>query len=68
MPFKFAVQEKGLGSFYKLTIKVRKQIVADGLSEEDYDVTNVGKHLSAKQWNKAMNDGAVVVDEKSFRK
>lgn len=62
MPFKFAVQEKGLGSFYKLTIKVRKQIVADGLSEEDYDVTNVGKHLSAKQWNKAMNEGAVVVD------
>ena len=62
MPFKFAVQEKGVGSFYKLTIKVRKQIVADGLSIDDYDVTNVGKHLTAAQWNKAMNDGAVVVD------
>tara|TARA_Y100001968_G_C19410940_1_gene746264 strand:- start:894 stop:1943 length:1050 start_codon:yes stop_codon:yes gene_type:complete len=62
MPFKFAVQEKGVGSFYKLTIKVRKQIVADGLSIDDYDVTNVGKHLTAAQWNKAMNDGALVVD------
>ena len=62
IPFKQALEEKGSGSFYKLTIKVRKQIVADGLSIEDYDVTNVGNHLSAKQWNEALNDGAVVVD------
>ena len=30
------------------------------LSVEDYDVTNVGEHLSAKQWNEAINKGAIV--------
>jgi UPF0176 protein len=34
----------------------------NGLSAEDYDVTNVGEHLSAKQWNDAMNKGSIVVD------
>ena len=62
VPFKVALEEKGSGSFYKLTIKVRKQIVADGLNPGEYDVTNVGKHLNAEEWNDAMNDGAVVVD------
>ena len=61
VPFKIAVQDNG-GSFFKLTIKVRKQIVADGLSIDEYDVTNVGKHLTANQWNNAMENGAVVVD------
>jgi UPF0176 protein len=61
MPFKIAVEENG-ASFYKLTIKVREQIVSDGLPINEYDVTNVGKHLNAKEWNKAMDDGAVVVD------
>jgi len=61
IPFKIAIEDDGK-SFFKLTIKVRKQIVADGLAEEDYDVTNVGKHLTAKEWNQAMNDGAIVVD------
>ncbi|HCQ16135.1 MAG TPA: hypothetical protein DIU20_07735, partial [Cryomorphaceae bacterium] len=36
---------------------------ADGLSIEDYDVTNVGRHLNAKEWNEAMESGnAIVVD------
>ena len=61
VPFKVAVEEPSF-SFYKLTIKVRKQIVADGLSINDYDITNVGQHLNAKQWNEAINDGAIVVD------
>ena len=61
MPFKIAVEENST-SFYKLTIKVRQQIVADGLPINEYDVTNVGAHLNAKEWNKAMDDGAVVVD------
>ncbi|MBT6013568.1 MAG: rhodanese-related sulfurtransferase [Flavobacteriales bacterium] len=60
-PFKIAVEDDGK-SFFKLTIKIRKQIVSDGLSIEDYDVTNVGKHLSAKQWNESINNGATVVD------
>jgi UPF0176 protein len=61
VPFKIAVQENDF-SFYKLTIKVRNQIVADGLTVEQYDVTNVGTHLDAEQWNKAIEEGAIVVD------
>ena len=61
VPFKIAIEDDGQ-SFFKLTIKVRKQIVADGLPIDEYDVTNVGKHLTANQWNNAMENGATVVD------
>ncbi len=61
IPLKIALEEP-VFSFYKLTIKVRKQIVADGLSIENYDITNVGNHLNAKQWNEAIDKGATVVD------
>jgi UPF0176 protein len=61
IPFKIAVEDDGK-SFFKLTIKVRDQIVADGLKKKEYDVTNVGKHLNAKQWNHAIKKGAIVVD------
>tara|TARA_B100001250_G_scaffold7461_1_gene6291 strand:+ start:6251 stop:7303 length:1053 start_codon:yes stop_codon:yes gene_type:complete len=61
MPFKIAIEEDG-HSFFKLTIKVRKQIVADGLPINEYDVTNIGTHLDAQQWNKALENGAIVVD------
>ena len=53
IPLKIAVEDDGK-SFFKLTIKVREQIVADGLPVDEYDVTNVGKHLSAEEWNKSM--------------
>ena len=59
--FKNAVEDDG-NSFFKLTIKVRKQIVSDGLPTDEYDVTNVGNHLDAKSWNKALEKGATVVD------
>ena len=59
--FKIAVEENRT-SFLKLSIKVKNQIVADGLSQNEYDVTNVGKHLSAKEWNDSINNGATVVD------
>ena len=59
--FKNAVEDDG-NSFFKLTIKVRKQIVSDGLPFDEYDVTNVGNHLDAKSWNKALETGATVVD------
>lgn len=61
IPFKIAIEEARV-SFYKLTIKVKKQIVADGLEENEYDVTDIGRHLNAEEWNHAMNDGAIVVD------
>ncbi|MGQ1786704.1 MULTISPECIES: oxygen-dependent tRNA uridine(34) hydroxylase TrhO [unclassified Saccharicrinis] len=61
IPFKIAIEDDGK-SFLKLQIKVRNKIVADGLKDSDFDVTNVGKHLDAKEWNNAMEHGAIVVD------
>ena len=61
IPFKIAVEENKI-SFLKLSIKIKHQIVADGLKETEYDVTNVGTRLSAKEWNDFMNNGATVVD------
>ncbi len=62
VPFKIAVEDDGK-SFIKLAVKVRNKIVADGLVEEDWDVTNVGRHLNAEEWNEAMDSGqAIVVD------
>lgn len=62
MPIKAGVEDDGK-SFYKLAIKVRKKIVADGLDDGTFDVTNVGKHLSAAEFNAAMDlPGTIVVD------
>ena len=59
--FNIALEENQI-SFLKLAIKVKKQIVADGLTKNEYDVTNIGNHLSAKEWNDCINNGATVVD------
>ncbi len=61
MRFKYAIEDDGK-SFFKLTIKVRDQIVADGLKRNEYDVSNVGKHLDAVSWNNAIDNGATVID------
>lgn len=60
MPLKIAVEDDGK-SFYKLTIKVRPKIVADGLDENSFDVTNVGNHLTAKEFNEAMESSDTIV-------
>ena len=50
-------------SFLKLTIKVRDKIVADGLKDETFDVTNIGIHLKAKDFNELLEDpDTIVVD------
>lgn len=50
-------------SFLKLTIKVRTKIVADGLNDETFDVTNKGIHLKAKEFNSLLEDpNTIVVD------
>ena len=62
MPLKIAVEDNGK-SFYKLVIKIRNKIVADGLDDNSFDVTNVGKHLTAKEFNEAMEKpDTIVVD------
>ena len=60
MPFKIAIEDDGK-SFLKLTIKIREKIVGDGLPQGSYDVTNVGKHLSAKEWNQEMDNGEIIM-------
>lgn len=65
IPIKVAIEDDGK-SFIKLVVKVRPQIVADGLSLSDYDVTNVGKHLSAHEWNTVIDKGATVVDMRNY--
>jgi UPF0176 protein len=60
--FKVGREEDG-DSFYKLIIKSKSKILADGQDDGSYDVTNVGKHLTAKQWNEAMSEeDTIVVD------
>lgn len=63
VPYKIAVEEKEFSSFYKLIIKVRKKIVADGLDDSTFDVTNTGAYLTAAEMNAYIDDPeAVVVD------
>lgn len=63
VPYKIAVTEGEKLSFYKLTIKVKDKIVADGLNDASFDVTDTGAYLSAEEMNELVNDpDAVVVD------
>ena len=61
VPFKFGIEENGI-SFWKLAVRLRPYILADGLPDDSYDVTNVGTHLAAKEFNQAIEEGAIVVD------
>lgn len=45
-----AVDDNGK-SFFKLKILVRKKIVADGLNDETFDVTDGGVHVDAETFN-----------------
>ena len=51
IPYKIAVEETNTVSFYKLTIKVKDKIVADGLDEASFDVTKTGEYLTASEMN-----------------
>lgn len=46
----YAIEDKD-DSFLKLKVKVRPKIVADGLNDELFDVTNKGVHLNAEEFN-----------------
>jgi UPF0176 protein len=62
IPIKFAIEDDGK-SFYKLTIKVRPKLVADGLDDGAFDVTNVGRHLNASEFHSLVESGKhIVVD------
>ena len=50
-------------SFLKLKVKVRDKIVADGLNDDSFDVTNKGVHVAAEQFNALLDDeNTILVD------
>jgi len=57
-----AVDDNGK-SFFKLKILVRKKIVADGLDDSAFDVTDSGMRLNAQEFNKlADNPNTMIID------
>lgn len=54
-------------SFYKLIVKIKKEIVAYGIPEKAYDMDNVGQYLNAQEFNLAMEDDtSIVMDMRNF--
>ena len=51
---KIAIDEFGK-SFQKLIVRLKPKIVADGLNEKDFDPTDTGKYLSAREFNEAID-------------
>ncbi len=50
-------------SFYKLTIKIRPKIVADGIEDEKFDVSQNARHISALEYNALTDqDDTIVID------
>ncbi|MEM7380638.1 MAG: rhodanese-related sulfurtransferase, partial [Bacteroidota bacterium] len=57
-----AVEQDNM-SFLKLKVKVRKKIVADGLNDDSFDVTDKGVHVGAVRFNELIEDpDTVLVD------
>ncbi|SKB51733.1 rhodanese-related sulfurtransferase [Maribacter arcticus] len=57
-----AIEQDNL-SFLKLKVKVRNKIVADGLNDHSFDVTNKGIHVDAERFNELIEDpDTVLVD------
>lgn len=55
--------EHDLKSFLKLKVKVRPKIVADGLDDDTFDVTDKGKHVNAKEFNELLaNPNTICID------
>jgi len=57
-----AVEEEGTEfPFLKLKVKVRNKILADGLNDETFDVTDIGKHLNAEEFNKLTSEKETIL-------
>lgn len=57
-----AIEDNGK-SFFKLNIKIKNKIVADGLNDDSFDVTDRGKHISAADFNTITSDkNTVLID------
>ena len=65
IPVKRAVEDGR--SFYKLVIKVKKEIVAYKADVAEYDMNTVGEHLSAQEFNEKLQErNAVAVDMRNY--
>lgn len=62
MRLNIAIEDDGK-SFFKLKILVREKIVADGLNDSSFDVTDKGVHVNAERFNMLTDDpNTIVVD------
>lgn len=58
-----AIDETGKGSFWVLKIKVRDKIVADGITDPEFNMGKKGKYVNAAEFNKLTEDpNTIVVD------
>jgi len=64
IPLKFAIQE-GI-SFLKLTIKIKDEIVAYKVPNQEYNIKKVGKHLNYKEYHQAIDNGATIIDMRNY--
>lgn len=55
----YAIEHKP--AFIKLKMLVRDKIVADGISDPQFDPSNCGVHLNAERWNEMMNHPDVTI-------
>jgi len=55
-----AVEDDGK-SFYKLIVRVKDKIVADGIEDEAFDVTDNARHISAEEYNQLTSTGDTIV-------
>jgi len=62
--FKTALEEGT--SFYKLVVKIKDEIVAYNIPKQEYNMNNVGKHLDYKEFNKSIDEGAIVLDMRNY--
>ncbi len=54
-------------SFYKLVVKVKKEIVAYGIPKNKYNMKIIGKHLSTEQFNIAINqEQTTIIDMRNI--
>jgi len=66
VPFKHAVEDP-TEAFWKLTLKIKDKVVADGLNDDTFDASDVGQHLSALEFHKKLEEPDVVcVDMRNF--
>lgn len=62
MRLNIAVDDDGK-SFWVLKVKVREKIVADGITDESFNMFNKGKYVNAQQMNEMLADkNTIVVD------